>query len=177
LQMASKAKTPTALEARKQHNQPQRQQYRVLDELTRNRRNRQFLEQLEKDNHHEDPHANLAMHKKAPKFDDSTIKNSSLSSSNTVGRRHAHRTRMLSFAALLEEDAKSPEPNYTNASIPPPSYVATPDGKILMSIPKRHFCSVCGFKAPYTCVTCGTRYCSVTCLGTHRDTRCLKWTA
>ncbi|KAI6059343.1 Zinc finger HIT domain-containing protein 1 [Aix galericulata] len=43
-------------------------------------------------------------------------------------------------------------------------------------LPQRHFCAVCGFPSAYTCVTCGARYCSSRCLGTHQDTRCLKWT-
>lgn len=174
---STKSKPATAIESagRKQHNQPVRQQYRVLDEAARNRRSRQFLEQLERDNFHEDPHANLVMHKKAPKFDDAAIKPSNLNGPGSGGgRRHTHRTRVLSFAAMVEEDAKMPEPNYSSAQAPSPSRVITPDGKVLLSIPKRHFCSACGFMAPYTCVTCGVRYCSLTCLTTHRDTRCLK---
>ena len=164
-------------EVKRQHNQPLRQQYRVIDEATRNRRSRQFLEQLERDNFHDDPHANLVMHKKAPKFDDTAIKPSSISTQSTGGRRHAHRTRMLTFSAMLDEDAKSGEPNYVSAAAPAPEDVVTPDGRTLISVPERHFCSVCGFTAPYTCVVCGSRYCRIICLGTHRDTRCLKWTA
>ncbi|KAI1280526.1 Zinc finger HIT domain-containing protein 1 [Halotydeus destructor] len=168
----SKTKQQSATVEKKQHHV--RQQYRVIDDATRSRRSRQFLEQLERDNFHDDPHANLVMHKKAPKFDD-TVKQGAAGGGG--GRRHAHRTKMLSWSALIEEDSRTPAPNYGSASAPAPSNVVTPDGRLLMSFPKRHFCSVCGFKSPYTCVTCGSRYCSVTCLGTHRDTRCLKWTA
>ncbi|KAI8062580.1 zinc finger HIT domain-containing protein 1 [Gongronella butleri] len=42
--------------------------------------------------------------------------------------------------------------------------------------PPRHFCSVCGYTSAYKCLRCGMKYCSVRCLETHRDTRCLKWT-
>ncbi|KAJ8662955.1 hypothetical protein O0I10_001131 [Lichtheimia ornata] len=43
--------------------------------------------------------------------------------------------------------------------------------------PARHFCSVCGFQSNYKCLRCGMKYCSVKCLRTHQETRCLKWTA
>lgn len=162
------------------HNQPLRQQYRVLDDATRNRRAKQLLDHLERDNFHEDPHANLVMSKKAPKFEESPVKsgnNNNGAGSSSNKRGHVHRTRMLTFAAMVEEDARNPPPNYTTAAAPPPDSVMDMTGKLLIKIPQRHFCSVCGFKAPYTCVTCGNRYCSIPCLGTHRDTRCLKWTA
>jgi zinc finger HIT domain-containing protein 1 len=163
--------------------QPVRQQYRVIDEVTRNRRNRQLLDQLERDNFHEDPHANLVMHKKAPKFEDGTIRsstnnsNATSSSSSNTRRSHIHRTRILTLPQMIEEDSKTEGPNYSTAVSPPPSNVIdSRTGKTLIQIPQRHFCSVCGFQAPYTCVTCGHRYCSVPCLVSHRETRCLKWT-
>lgn len=176
-------------------NQPTRQQYRVLDETQRNRRNKQLIDQLERDNFHDEPHANLVMHKKAPKFDDGTVgagpgatnqssaatSSSAATTSATANRRsHAHRSRMLTYQQMVEEDSRTAAPNYNSAAAPDPSIpggVRTEDGKVLFIIPRRHFCSVCGFRAPYTCVTCGYRYCSVACLGTHKDTRCLKWTA
>lgn len=43
---------------------------RVLDEGARRRRARKALEALEQDNFHDDPHANLVMSKKAPKFEE-----------------------------------------------------------------------------------------------------------
>lgn len=50
-------------------------------------------------------------------------------------------------------------PNYLTACAGPPSR------------PQRPFCAVCGFPSPYTCVSCGARYCTVRCLGTHQETR------
>ena len=47
------------------------QQRRVLDEAARRRRQRKALEALEQDNYQEDPHADLKMSKKAPKFEES----------------------------------------------------------------------------------------------------------
>jgi len=47
------------------------QQRRVLDESARKRRQRKALEALEDDNFQEDPHADLKMNKRAPKFEES----------------------------------------------------------------------------------------------------------
>ncbi|RWS01629.1 transmembrane protein-like protein [Dinothrombium tinctorium] len=114
----------------KQH----RSQYRVLDEAARNRRMRQQLEQLERDNFHDDPHANLVMHKKAPKFEDSAQIKTNTSSS----RRHHHRPKVVSFSALLEEDMKGRDVNYASAVAPSPDNVLV-NSKILFKVPRRHF--------------------------------------
>ena len=70
------------------------------------------------------------------------------------------------FQALLEEQNLSVAkgPNYL---------IACAES---LSRPQRSFCAVCGFPSPYTCVSCGAWYCTVCCLGTHQETRCLKWT-
>ena len=44
---------------------------RKLDDAARKRRLRRALEALEADNYQEDPHGDLKMNKKAPKFDES----------------------------------------------------------------------------------------------------------
>ncbi|KAH6929382.1 hypothetical protein HPB50_026864 [Hyalomma asiaticum] len=43
---------------------------RVLDPAARIRRQKKAVDGLEHDNFHDDPHANLVMHKKAPKFEE-----------------------------------------------------------------------------------------------------------
>lgn len=43
---------------------------RIIDESQRKRRQRKVMEMLESDNYHEDPHADLVMSKKVPKFED-----------------------------------------------------------------------------------------------------------
>lgn len=231
------------------------QKNRVLDPAARSRRTRQQLAQLERDNFHDDPHANLVMHKKAPKFNDSI----SAPTNGSAGRRsngHA-RLRTSTWQSMLDEDLRlHPLLNFITAAAPSPDCVKvlrtplpivskpvfscsdtgpllngngsingtiagdasipssngqspssessngcdaepvekrkkrTLDGmdkkadkpeqlvyRTLLRLPARHFCCVCGFRAPYTCVVCGMRYCCSTCLGTHKDTRCLKWTA
>ncbi|CAG5125910.1 unnamed protein product [Candidula unifasciata] len=145
------------------------QQMRVLDEAARRRRQRKALEALEQDNFSEDPHADLKMSKKAPKFEEVMDASSSL-----AGLKKKRKSKgdfklryRKTFAALLEEVHMQNKdgPSYITACAPP------------SQLPERHFCSVCGFPSNYTCVVCGSRYCCVKCLGTHQDTRCLKWTA
>ncbi|KAK3783743.1 hypothetical protein RRG08_063405 [Elysia crispata] len=144
------------------------QQLRILDEAARRRRQRKALEALEQDNFSEDPHADLKMSKKAPKFEEV------METASTSGPKKKRKSRgdfklryRKSFAALLEEEhmLNKDGPSYVTACAPPSKF------------PDRHFCAVCGFPSAYTCVQCGARYCSVKCLGTHQDTRCLKWTA
>ena len=145
---------------------------KVLDEATRNRRLRKALEALEKDNFHDDPHANLVMSKKAPKFEDnlpdSTARTPRKRNNKTRSLEHLKQRFRKNFPQLLEEDqtVHRPEPpNYISARAPASNY------------PARHFCAVCGFFSNYTCVTCGTRFCSVKCQSVHKETRCLKFTA
>ncbi|KAF5954339.1 hypothetical protein HYC85_007195 [Camellia sinensis] len=57
-------------------------------------------------------------------------------------------------------------PSYLRAAVGPPS-----------STSRRHFCTVCGFTANYTCVRCGMRFCAIRCQTIHNDTRCLKFVA
>ena len=138
---------------------------RILDEAARKRRQRKVLEALEADNFQDDPHSDLKMSKFAPKFEE----NFDGSKAKKIRKKSDHFKHKVkkNFAALLEEEQLSMKdgPNYLSACVPPSNN------------PARHFCAVCGFPSPYTCVTCGSRYCSVKCLGTHQDTRCLKWTA
>nr|CAB3268048.1 zinc finger HIT domain-containing protein 1-like [Phallusia mammillata] len=150
---------------------------RVLDVATRQRRLNKQLEALEKDNFQEDPLEHLdAPKKKRPKFgipsdheDDDTEQQTQPSKKKKRLRGDHFKQRFRkTFAAVLEEErvglGNSELPNYFTASVPPSKF------------PARHFCSVCGFLSSYTCVSCGARYCSIKCLGTHQDTRCLKWT-
>lgn len=138
---------------------------RVLDEASRQRRARKALEALEQDNFHDDPHADLVMSKKVPKFQDN-LDNKTRKKKSKSAEYYKTRFRK-SLAQMIEDDRMSNtnEINYSTA-------VAKPPDK-----PDRHFCAVCGFPSNYTCTICGSRYCSVKCLGTHQDTRCLKWTA
>lgn len=74
------------------------------------------------------------------------------------------------FLELLHEanlESLPPDvPSYLRAAVGPPS-----------STSKRHFCTVCGFTANYTCVQCGMRFCCIRCQTIHNDTRCLKFVA
>lgn len=141
-----------------------RQQYKVLDDLTRKRRLKHELDLLERDNFHEDPHANLTLSKKVPKFEDGIGKSSDKAAEK---RRSSVRLKVLNLMQMIDEDSKLPGPNYTTATAPSPDKY---------NLPRRHFCAVCGYTGKYTCVTCGSRFCSINCKTTHNETRCQKFT-
>lgn len=144
---------------------------RVLDDASRMRRARKALIALEQDNFHEDPHADLVMSKKVPKFDDN-IEEPTNPRNRKVKRKTGDYMRAKFRKTLLQllEDDRT---NYEESNEPCYSSVQAPPSKL----PDRHFCAVCGFPSNYTCTVCGTRYCCIRCLGVHQDTRCLKWTA
>lgn len=144
---------------------------RVMDATTRERRARKALESLEQDNFHDDPHADLVMSKKAlnlfqdeSKDDEKEKKKEKRKTRTTEYYKQRFRKN---FNQLLDEDSvqRPDPPNYFSAAAPPSSKAP------------RHFCAVCGFKAKYSCVVCGVRYCSIRCQETHQETRCLKWTS
>lgn len=143
---------------------PQRAQYRVMDDLARKRRLKAELDLLERDNFHDDPHANLTLSKKVPKFDGGL----KAEDRSTEKRRSNVRLKLINLAQLIDEDSKRPPPNYTTALVPPPEHY---------NITRRHFCAVCGFTGRYTCITCGARFCNTNCQTTHKETRCMKWIA
>ncbi|GBF97491.1 SWR1 complex subunit 6 [Raphidocelis subcapitata] len=72
------------------------------------------------------------------------------------------------FARLLEDSGLEAQPagvpSYLTAAVGPPTTHAA-----------RKFCTVCGFESPYTCVRCGSRFCSKRCYVVHTETRCLKF--
>ncbi|MDP2437597.1 MAG: zinc finger HIT domain-containing protein [archaeon] len=76
--------------------------------------------------------------------------------------------RAVTWLQAIEEVRKNEPlwvPTFLTAALPPSSQ------------PARRFCLVCGFFAEYNCVRCSTPFCSIPCLDTHKDTRCLKWSA
>ncbi|CAG0914802.1 unnamed protein product [Notodromas monacha] len=105
------------------------QSVKVLDEATRNRRKRRALEALEQDNFQDDPHGNLVMHKKAPKFEEALqdTSSSSVKRRSTAGRgaKSADYWKQKSrknVAMLLEEELQAvglKPPNYASARAGP----------------------------------------------------------
>ena len=105
------------------------------------------------------------MNKKAPKFQETL--DTGKGSRKRKGRSADYYKQRFrkTFAQLVEEDLNfnGSEPNYSTSEALPSKF------------PNRHFCAVCGFPSDYTCIPCGAKYCSIKCLGTHLDTRCLKY--
>lgn len=141
---------------------------RVLDDASRQRRARKALESLEQDNNCEDPHADLVMSKKALSLfqeeDDISQRRTKRKARTMEYYKQRYRKNL---AQLLEEEAgeHGGDVAYLAAQLS--------DSKL----PPRKLCAVCGFPSGYNCSTCGTTYCSLKCLETHQDTRCLKWTS
>lgn len=140
----------------------------IVDQETRDKRQKRQLAALEKDNFQDDPHYQMNLYvakAKLPSFDN--IVETKKKRKARPGDIFKHKAKR-SFQALIEElntEVKDNQPSYLKA-------VARPS-----QFPGRKFCSVCGFISDYTCISCGIRYCSVSCLKTHQDTRCMKWTA
>jgi len=141
--------------------------------------NRKKLEALEEDNFRKDPFESAdSPKKKAPRLiftESSPQKDQEQSPSLTSSKKKKRfrgdhfKTRFRkTFAQLLDEQKHKllgeVGPNYFTAVVPPSKF------------PARKFCSVCGSFSKYNCVSCGSHFCSTKCLGTHHDTRCLKWT-
>lgn len=171
----------------------------ILDEGTRRRRQRRAIEALEQDNFHADPHANLVLSKKIPRFDQTLDGSAGEGGDSCQGggkRSHdrAKRSKLRSFeyhkqrfrkdlATLLEEEmcqhqqqqqSKEDGKEEQDSPVkPPPSYMSARAGP--SRFPARHICAVCGFPGQYTCVPCGARYCSTRCHQVHEETRCLRW--
>lgn len=139
---------------------------RVLDDVTRKRRAKKALEALEQDNYHDDPHADLVMSKKIPKFSNNLDSpRNTRKGKKSRGADYYRVKYRKTFQQLLEEDRQmNPDgPNYISAAAP------------ANKLPERHFCAVCGFPSNYTCTSCGTRFCCLKCKSTHVETRCLKF--
>lgn len=152
---------------RESHRIKDAEKKRTLDDTARKRRLRKAIEALEQDNFHDDPHADLVMSKKVPKFQDNADLSRSRKTKKNKNPEYFKAKYRKTFLQLIEEDRmnRPDPPNYCSAQAEPSKF------------PDRHFCAVCGYFSIYTCISCGTRYCCVKCLGTHIDTRCLKWTA
>ena len=140
----------------------------VVDQETRDKRQKRQLAALEKDNFQDDPHHQMNLYvakAKLPSFGNSVETKKKRKA--RLGDIFKHKAKR-SFQALIEElntEVKDNQPSYLKAVVRSSQF------------PGRKFCSVCGFISYYTCITCGVRYCSVSCLKTHQDTRCMKWTA
>jgi len=142
---------------------------RVLDDAARQRRARKALQSLEQDNNHDDPHADLVMSKKALSLfqEESPEKRPKRKARTTEYYKQRFRKTL---DQLLDEDNGVDEEEEESVG-----YLAAQVHESRR--PPRLLCAVCGFPSSYTCVTCGTKYCTLRCLETHQDTRCLKWTA
>ncbi|KAL1923909.1 uncharacterized protein VTP21DRAFT_6944 [Calcarisporiella thermophila] len=140
----------------------------VLDEEARRRSVQRRLAELERDNFTE---ADISF--TAPAISIPPRKISLHPDDTKTKRRPTKEIRRLllvkkNLNTLIEEsriDLLPPEvPTYLTADAAPSMY------------PPRRFCSVCGYIGNYSCTRCGMRYCTLKCLATHEETRCMKVT-
>ncbi|GAB5587313.1 hypothetical protein Unana1_02213 [Umbelopsis nana] len=124
---------------------------------------RRHLESLERDNHQPlDDVEGLVTVALAHIEDDNSARKR-----QKVSRANPFSTRQNLGALILEArlDLLPPDiPTYLTCNAAP------------SQCPSRQFCSVCSFQSSYKCSKCGMKYCSVKCLRTHEETRCMKWT-
>ncbi|KAI8583152.1 hypothetical protein K450DRAFT_277640 [Umbelopsis ramanniana AG] len=124
---------------------------------------RRHLESLERDNHQplDDVEGLVSVALAHIEDDNSGRKRQKISRANPFSTRQ-------NLGALIIEarlDLLPPDiPTYLTCNATPSQY------------PPRQFCSVCSFQSSYRCSKCGMKYCSVKCLRTHEETRCMKWT-
>lgn len=141
---------------------------RIVDETARKRRHRKLMEIFEADNYHDDPHADLVMSKKIPKFEENLESRTRNKKKERTPEYYQMKYRK-NFQQLVEEDRVEAElanrMSYLDAAAEDSTF------------PPRHFCAVCGFSSKYVCLSCGTRFCCIKCMDMHFDTRCLKWSA
>ena len=139
---------------------------RALDQAARARRLRKTLDQLEQDNFGGDPGETDTKSLRSA-FTIDTSENIDKSKKRMSAQR-IRRLMKRNLSLIIEEqccskESKPESSNYLKAVAPASKF------------PKRHFCAVCGYQAPYTCCQCGTRFCTIRCKETHKETRCLKW--
>ena len=141
---------------------------KVLDCASRERRLERQLDSLEKDNFHDDPHANLIfINKKMLHVEGQEQPKLNKNRKRKFRGDHFKQRFRKTFQNLVEDEAalERDAPNYFTCVAPPSNR------------PAKKLCSVCGFPSSYNCVQCGFKFCSIECQQVHKDTRCLKWTA
>ena len=134
---------------------------RVVDEDTRRHVLQKRLQALEADNFQEETF-NEEEEEDAdggPKRKKSKGSYVSKSGSAVLRRKPKSLDRILDEARYMKKEAIPYDVVAAGASV----------------LPRRHFCSVCGFVGTYTCTRCGSRFCSVRCNNNHKETRCLKF--
>ncbi|KAJ8943270.1 hypothetical protein NQ318_017288 [Aromia moschata] len=84
---------------------------RVVDETSRKRRHRKVMELLESDNYHDDPHADLVMSKRIPKFDDNLEQRSTRTKKKERTAEYYQIKYRKNFQQLVDEDRAEAEAN------------------------------------------------------------------
>ncbi|KAI8096907.1 zinc finger, HIT-type containing 1 [Halteromyces radiatus] len=141
-----------------------------VDTEAHQRHLRRQLDSLERDNHQSlnDVEGLISVALAAQEQNDEAPRKSRHKTGTSKSGRASVFSTKANLSVLLEdahlEDYSPDIPTYLTCNAAPSKY------------PPRHFCSVCGFSSSYKCLRCGMKYCSLACLNTHKETRCMKWT-
>lgn len=149
------------------HRLKETERQRIIDDSTRRRRLKKFLESMQADNYHEDPHADLVMSKKLPRFDDN-LESRTRSKKKDRSPEYYQIKYRKALQQMVEDDRKEADDSGRVSYLD----VVAPS----CEFPPVYLCAVCGYLSNYICISCGVRICQSKCFDTHFETRCLKWT-
>eukprot|EP01032_Pedospumella_encystans_P023024 gene23024-26078_t len=101
------------------------------------------------------------------------LKNLGKGSSSNLSKlgttKNASAASNLNLKSAMSSDSQSfgnntDEVNYYTIAAKPSAFPA-----------RQCFCSVCGFIGHYSCTRCGSKFCSIKCNESHKETRCFKF--
>ena len=149
---------------------------RYVDEETRREHRERRLQSLECDNYMESELTGQVDGKDGDEYDEEErdvgpkakkkrLATVSKSSNKWASRAVKPLERLLLDNGIVPSMAGSVgmEVNYYSAMALPSVYP-----------PRQCFCSVCGYLSNYSCVRCGSKYCSIKCNEHHKETKCFK---
>lgn len=85
-------------------------------------------------------------------------------SSSAGTKKLAAAARSTSTGSIGPREWNCGEVNYYTIAAKPSAFPA-----------RQCFCSVCGYIGNYSCTRCGSKFCSIKCNESHRETRCFKF--
>eukprot|EP01040_Poterioochromonas_malhamensis_P001969 gene1969-2105_t len=142
--------------------------FKVIDDETRREIAEQRLNALEQDNYNEKEIAGYQDDDFSD--DDSTApKKKKMKKNQDIRSKWATRAVKSLERILLDNGISRDDPNVMAT----PNYYSVAAGPSTIP-PRRKFCTICGYLGDYSCVRCGSRYCSIKCYESHQETKCLK---
>merc|ERR1712062_752416 len=147
---------------------------RILDSLSRKKRNERWVSSLHKDNHASEKGETLEkMFEMLEKEREKRIKVRKDKQDNGILHKRIEKKSKKTIDVLMEEEEIRLKRTQKDENDKISSYKSIQAPKPIR--PPRKLCCVCGEIGKYNCVVCGASYCRIICKNTHEETRCLKW--